>query len=218
MIFAYNFFSKKYEINFCVVYVFHIILLHTCLAIQHYIDVLDATQLCCILTYATYYSLVACFATLIVVCKCFWRHLNDDASNEDIFDCMGRATELQDLNNGHQQPTEPVNRSFDRQQNKKYTIVPHVFAFTVPLVLTIVVFAIDSLKEVHSFNQCFRIQFEIQNLNFDYAIVPILAFMAFGIIALYLITIRLDDVDKRNHTLGNKRMRYENYWFYSDLQ
>lgn len=212
LIFVYNFFYKKYQVNFCIVYIFHIVLLHTCLAIKHYIGVLGGTQLCRFLTYATFYSLVACFAELIVVCYCFWRHLNKNKSNEETDDFMGIAIELQDKTNGHQQSTETENRKFDGQQDMKHRKNIYVLALAVPLVITIVVFIIDALINLYDFNQCFRIQFEIPNSELSYAVVPILALMAFGIVGLYQITIGLNAADRRNQKKQNNRMRYENYF------
>lgn len=209
LIFAYNFFHKKYQINLSVVYVFHITLLHTCLAIKHCIGVLGSTQLCRFLTYATYYSLVACFAALLVVCYCFWRQLNKNVSNED----TSEETELQDFTNGHPQSTKTANQKADNQQDSKYKTIQIVLAFAVPLVFTLVVFIIDAMRNLYDFNQCFRVQFGIKNIELSYAVVPIIILMVFGIITLYLITIQLNDFDKRNRKIQNSGLRYAKLFF-----
>lgn len=146
------------------------------------------------------------------MCYCFWRHLNKNKSNEETDDFMGIAIELQDKTNGHQQSTETENRKFDGQQDMKHGKKIYVLALAVPLVITIVVFIIDALINLYDFNQCFRIQFEIPNSKLSYAVVPILALMAFGIVGLYQITIGLNAADRRNQKKQNNRMRYENYF------
>lgn len=165
-IFVYIFFGKigKNQTKFLLFYVIHLVLLHVCLAVTKiFMNEINDSKFCDLMTYASYYSLFGCFSWLCVICHNIWRKLNFKAA---------KSLEI----------GAPLQGGSSKKNVEEQFYFYCLIALGVPAIITIIISIIDTLIGVEDFQQCQRLQHEMKSLKFDYVYLPIAIAMTCGII------------------------------------
>lgn len=166
-IFVYIFLDKigKDQTKYLLFYVIHLVLLHVCLAVTKiFMNELNNSNFCNPITYASYYSLLACFAWLITLCHNVRRSLSfaSDVSVESGASLQGGKVKHQEA------------------QERFYFYC--LFALGLPTIITILISVIDTAIDAKDFGQCSRLQYSEKAIKFDYVFLPIAIIMTCGIL------------------------------------
>lgn len=186
IIFIYVFFGKfeKNQNKLILCYVFHLVVLHTCLGVAKLVHhKLSSMPISCnILTYLSYYSVIACFLWICVMGHCSffkikliqnssvaeeWNVVPKERSNWIRFYFYGEISEG---------PTSDLQNDIDMKGFWCYSL----FATAVPVMFTIIIFIIDMFTRPRNAYYCFRLQLELSSTSF-YSFVPLLIIMMYGI-------------------------------------
>lgn len=178
-------------------------ILHVCLAITKLIpyELNSMENVCNIFAYASYFSLIACFSWLFVMCH-------------DVSRSLGKQRRRQTLSDD-----VPVNSLNSEQGKDKNSLHRFCFyflcAFGFPMLVTAVIFFTDHHFESHEFHRCTRLRSEILDTKFDYVFLPVLVVATYGIVLFAQTKTRLQKVLKetKNQTesLEKDKKRFEGW-------
>lgn len=157
--------QKKYFAFFLV----NLATLHICLAATKLIpyELRTQTTLCAVFSYASYYSLAACFSWLYVMCN-------------DVFYSV----------NILRHPDEEAPRKCSTIRLWMYNLC----AVSLPVLITVMVYILDEKLGSTSFQRCTRLRSDMKKPQLYYVFTPILAIVMCGIILFAQTKMRIQSI------------------------